>query len=1215
MEKPENYLNLYDDVWRSEESEASLQELDLSQEASPVHSAIAEVSRDYVTGTRSLQALTDSDGSGTELTRGLASYARYPETAAGFSDTDWNPYGTESDSNTPRSKGGSRLAGSQLTFEPALHSTDLHTLTPSLAITDPGSSQTTGQTAVLLHPDVQLEFSSDSVSQLSGERPYTLITPYKVTSTAAVDYNLLQRDLEEIQKSLQRTLGPACLRLSDTGDIIPSTTSTPEKRSRAWAATSTGHSATWQTLGPAKASKGGDCLNSDGADSSDSSDSSHMSAGFRNFELEAHHMDGLAGQVTRLLRQQSSELKVQEMAGERNTMSNSAGCNLSSSSSFDESSVQAVEDICKRLDMSALSSAETSRLAPKPFQVTEGMSKFLSSQLSKVTERTFNHSIQLEPQVVHCYPLYATAEPGHPHTDNRLDPASGHPTETSSTRGKERYRPYRPPGSQEVYYTDTEACSDTTAESSHLGSDDAQAPKLPDSVFGSRREPPSSSGIYGNRKPNSKGAALVTIDEKCSVDDEISPAFSGEGDKELEGGRGSHPSGPTEDTRHLDSEHNGHTGKVDDTRLNGDPRQGGGDPRQGGGDPQLGGGDPQLRGGDPQLGGGDPGESRQDGKLYPSHLEDGGSRQKVNHREGAWMREAHQPVPSPHRPQKARTVELTLENMSSDSQATDLDEEPMSRRARLLSQALAQSCETDLNGLWEEFKAMNESSESSLSSSRLGDLADLLRNPSRHLIAQYMRDREEYRTHRQLRQAHNAGSQGDPTRRQALNAGSQGDPTRRQALNAGSQGDPTRRQALNAGSQGDPTRRQAHNAGSQGDPTRRQAHNAGSQGDPTRRQATTLVDKSQAGNGGKSKQVKVAEGMERVRHCIALQREQSSSLDHSSPLSGDSTSVKDSSTEVQHRKRSHPPRCALELLRLVKDGQLTADEAYWLAQQRINHNGVDHSKKPRPQHNGVDHSKKPRPQHNGVDHSKKPRPQHNGVDHSKKPRPHQQYSPYARVENSIVPSLDVTAHNSNDGYTDKRPVQDLPSKDSFWKKSDVPPGIAASLWKKVVQKDPLASKTNHYEVDPLEDKIEYVLDNKHQTNSLTLQEAFLANKQSFISKSRQRQKRLQLARESRRFQECLRLEREAIFAQQPPPSSKPAHPYSDNLFLPKRRVLTRQEMKELTHKRYKKLPEVLERQELDQRKAQCQLNKLRAQIFNHRVQRETLRKFCLRGTH
>ena len=55
------------------------------------------------------------------------------------------------------------------------------------------------------------------------------------------------------------------------------------------------------------------------------------------------------------------------------------------------------------------------------------------------------------------------------------------------------------------------------------------------------------------------------------------------------------------------------------------------------------------------------------------------------------------------------------------------------------------------------------------------------------------------------------------------------------------------------------------------------------------------------------------------------------------------------------------------------------------------------------------------------------------------------------------------------------------------------------------------------------------------------QEAFLSRKQIFISKCRERQKRIALGKENRHLQECLRLEREAIFADQDRPLAPNLH--------------------------------------------------------------------------
>lgn len=65
-----------------------------------------------------------------------------------------------------------------------------------------------------------------------------------------------------------------------------------------------------------------------------------------------------------------------------------------------------------------------------------------------------------------------------------------------------------------------------------------------------------------------------------------------------------------------------------------------------------------------------------------------------------------------------------------------------------------------------------------------------------------------------------------------------------------------------------------------------------------------------------------------------------------------------------------------------------------------------------------------------------------------------------------------------------------------------------------------------------------------------MKEAFLAHKQDFISRCKERQKRLALASEYRQMQECMRLEREAIFMDQDRvmPANLDTHPYSGKLY-------------------------------------------------------------------
>jgi hypothetical protein len=86
---------------------------DSPQENSSLHeealtSVITEVSKDFISGNFSpgkYPAIESDSSDGDHHLDGHfgAVYARYPETAAGMSDCDWNPYGTDNDNETPRS--------------------------------------------------------------------------------------------------------------------------------------------------------------------------------------------------------------------------------------------------------------------------------------------------------------------------------------------------------------------------------------------------------------------------------------------------------------------------------------------------------------------------------------------------------------------------------------------------------------------------------------------------------------------------------------------------------------------------------------------------------------------------------------------------------------------------------------------------------------------------------------------------------------------------------------------------------------------------------------------------------------------------------------------------------------------------------------------------------------------------------------------------------
>lgn len=93
--------------------------------------------------------------------------------------------------------------------------------------------------------------------------------------------------------------------------------------------------------------------------------------------------------------------------------------------------------------------------------------------------------------------------------------------------------------------------------------------------------------------------------------------------------------------------------------------------------------------------------------------------------------------------------------MDVSSELVDFDKAPISRVARLLQDSLRQNeslssgLSLNINTYWERFQELHTDSDSSMSSERLGALADLMRNPSRHVVKQYLQDRESERRHRE----------------------------------------------------------------------------------------------------------------------------------------------------------------------------------------------------------------------------------------------------------------------------------------------------------------------------------------------------------------------------------------------------------------------------------------------------------------------------------
>ncbi|XP_062588774.1 LOW QUALITY PROTEIN: serine/arginine repetitive matrix protein 2-like [Saccostrea cucullata] len=190
-----------------------------------------------------------------------------------------------------------------------------------------------------------------------------------------------------------------------------------------------------------------------------------------------------------------------------------------------------------------------------------------------------------------------------------------------------------------------------------------------------------------------------------------------------------------------------------------------------------------------------------------------------------------------------------------------------------------------------------------------------------------------------------------------------------------------------------------------------------------------------------------------------------------------------------------------------------------------------------------------------------------------------------------------------------------------------PKNVSSSQWKNIVNSDIMnKSRDTKFDLNPEGEPIE----NKENTmeesdddnseskplNKMSLQEAFKLYKQNTISHVRERQKRVTLATEERRLVTAMEAERERLFAEQKKKEANPdAHPYSENLHVPKRErerreigTLTKQEIKERTKKSYKKLAEVVEKKKEEKRQEDYALNRLKAKVFNRRIQRHVLKK-------
>lgn len=135
----------------------------------------------------------------------------------------------------------------------------------------------------------------------------------------------------------------------------------------------------------------------------------------------------------------------------------------------------------------------------------------------------------------------------------------------------------------------------------------------------------------------------------------------------------------------------------------------------------------------------------------------------------------------------------------------------------------------------------------------------------------------------------------------------------------------------------------------------------------------------------------------------------------------------------------------------------------------------------------------------------------------------------------------------------------------------------------------------------------------------TLQEAFSQKMQRFISHSHERVRHMGLKSEERHLQELHRFERVRLFGtgcggnvldEKLPRSSHrtSADPYTDGLFKPRRRSVTKHEMKKRTNRVYKRVSEMTAQVQEKKRQESYKTNRLRAQLYKQKILNQVLNK-------
>ncbi|CAM4727452.1 unnamed protein product [Leuciscus chuanchicus] len=155
-------------------------------------------------------------------------------------------------------------------------------------------------------------------------------------------------------------------------------------------------------------------------------------------------------------------------------------------------------------------------------------------------------------------------------------------------------------------------------------------------------------------------------------------------------------------------------------------------------------------------------------------------------------------------------------------------------------------------------------------------------------------------------------------------------------------------------------------------------------------------------------------------------------------------------------------------------------------------------------------------------------------------------------------------------------------------------------------REPLRERQNQQEHErPTESRTATETNNGDKPSALvrlSLQEALALHRLEFVSRSRERMKRLGLLVEERRLQAGFSREREELF--NCPGPSRPLRPAP----VPCKRVVPRREMVQRAKEKYAQLPEVQKRKEEERRQMEYRSYRLNAQLFNKKVTNRVLGK-------